>query len=57
MKCLLELTISIEKRKNLPTHCNELIGVRKYQPSIFYNQTLSKAMYRFSVLGGASYEE
>ena len=57
MKCLLELTISIvEKRKNLPTHGNELIGVRKYQASTFYNQTLSKAMYRFSVLGGASYE-
>lgn len=57
MKCLLKLTISIEKRKNLPTHGNELIGIRKYQASTFYNQTLSKAMHRFSLLGGALFEE
>nr|WP_316045904.1 hypothetical protein [Planococcus glaciei] len=47
----------IEKEKNLPTHGNELIGVRKDQASIFYIQTLSKAMHLLNFWGGAWLEE
>ena len=57
MRCLLGFEALIEKRKNLPTHGNELIGVRKDQASIFYNQTLSKAMYLLDIWGGALLEE
>ena len=54
---ILGLKKLLEKRKNLPTHGNELIGVRKDQASIFYNQTLSKAMYLLDFWGGAWLEE
>lgn len=54
---ILELKTLLEKRKNLPTHCNELIGGIKDQASIFYNQTLCKAMYLYGYWGGAWLEE
>lgn len=53
----MELKIVIENRKNLSTHGNELIGVRKDQASTFYNQTLSKAMYPIYLYGGALLED